>query len=226
MAPQVTTSTRRPKGGGSSSRSSARSSPRRQAPRNSPWPRRLIIAAIILGLLGAAYLALRGPFGAAVREVTLPLRHEDIIKQQAREKGIDPALIAAIIYEESRFRPRTSSAGAEGLMQIVPDTAHFIAERSGGTQFETDDLASPQINIQYGTWYLRYLLQQYGDPDVAVAAYNAGETNVHRWIEEAGGLAAFDVQRDVPFPETQHYVDNVRERRDEYAKHYARELGL
>jgi soluble lytic murein transglycosylase len=164
---------------------------------------------LVLAVAGVGYLVLRGPFGDAVREVTLPLRHEDIIKQQAREKDLDPTLIAAVIYEESRFRPRTSSAGAEGLMQIVPDTAHFIADRSGGTQFETDDLASPQINIQYGAWYLRYLIQQYGDEDIAVAAYNAGETNVHQWIEEAGGLAAFDVDSDVPFPETQHYVDNV-----------------
>jgi soluble lytic murein transglycosylase len=181
---------------------------------------------VALAVLGGGFLALRGPFGDAVREVTLPLRHEDIIKQQAREKGLDPTLIAAVIYEESRFRPRTSPAGAEGLMQIVPETAHFIADRSGGTQFETDDLASPQINIQYGAWYLRYLIQQYGDEDIAVAAYNAGETNVHRWINEAGGLASFDVDTDVPFPETRHYVENVRERRADYAEHYADELGL
>jgi soluble lytic murein transglycosylase len=184
-----------------------------------------VIALIAVAIAGLGYLVLKGPLGRAVREVTLPLRHEDIIRQQANAKGLDPALIAAIIYEESRFRPRTSSAGAEGLMQIVPGTAHFIAERSGGTQFELRDLDSPQINIQYGAWYLRYLQQRYDDEEAAVAAYNAGETNVSEWIEQAGGPDAFDAG-DIPFPETRHYVENVRERRDEYARHYADQLGL
>ena len=76
-------------------------------------------------------------------------------------------------------------------MQITPRTADFIARRSGGTRFEQDDLAMPQINIAYGTYYLRYLIDRYdGDDDMAVAAYNAGETNVDRWIREAGGRRA------------------------------------
>src|SRR4029078_1062315 len=92
----------------------------------------------------------------AIKEVPLPLRHEDVIRQQAREKNLDPALIAAVIYRESKFRDVTSEAGAHGLMQILPDTARFIAFKSGGTEFETGDLGSPQINISYGSWYLRY----------------------------------------------------------------------
>ena len=88
-----------------------------------------------------------------------------------------------MIYEESKFRDQTSRAGARGLMQITPRTADFIARRSGGTRFEQDDLAMPQINIAYGTYYLRYLIDRYdGDDEIAVAAYNAGETNVDRWI--------------------------------------------
>ncbi|MBA2764046.1 MAG: lytic transglycosylase domain-containing protein [Thermoleophilaceae bacterium] len=214
-------------------KSRARSAIRRPPPRRtvqarrSPWPRRLIGLALVAAIAGVGYLIVREPFGEAVRDVTLPLRHEDVIRQQAREKGLDPALIAAIIYEETRFRPRTSSAGAEGLMQIVPETAQFIADRSGGTQFELRDLGTPQINIQYGSFYLRYLLQQYaGDEDLAVAAYNGGETNLNDWIAAAGGLEAFDVGDDIPFPETREYVENVAERRDEYAKHYRKELGL
>ena len=102
-----------------------------------------------------------GPLGDAVREITLPLRHDDIIRQQASDKELDPALIAAVIYEESRFRDQTSHAGARGLMQITPATADFIARRSGGIRFEQADLATPQINIAYGAWYLRYLIDHY-----------------------------------------------------------------
>ena len=83
--------------------------------------------------------------------MTLPLRHDDIIRQQADEKDLDPALIAAVIYEESSFRDKTSHAGARGLMQMTPATAIAIAEQSGGTAFVVEDLADPHINIRYGT---------------------------------------------------------------------------
>ena len=96
-----------------------------------------------------------------MREITLPLRHDDIIRQQAADKDVDAALIAAVIYEESRFRDQTSHAGARGLMQITPETADFIARRSGGVRFRQSDLATPQINIAYGAWYLRYLIDHY-----------------------------------------------------------------
>jgi soluble lytic murein transglycosylase len=179
---------------------------------------------VLVAGAGIAAAAL-GPLGDAVREVTLPLRHDDIIRQQARDKGLDPALIAAVIHEESRFAPRTSPAGAEGLMQITPDTARFIARNSGATTFVIDDLGDPQINISYGSFYLRYLIERYdGDERLAVAAYNAGATNVDRWLAEAGGdELGFE---DIPFGETREYVEDVEERRAEYREHYAEELGL
>ena len=144
--------------------------------------------AAALGAFAAASIAGLGPLGDELREVTLPLRHEDIIRQQAADKDLDPALIAAVIFEESRFRDQTSHAGARGLMQITPATARFIARDSGGTAFVEGDLATPQVNISYGAYYMRYLLRRYdGDATLAVAAYNAGETNVNKWIEQAGG---------------------------------------
>jgi len=162
-----------------------------------------------------------------VREITLPLRHDDMIRQQARDKDLDPALIAAVIYQESKFRPGDSSAGAKGLMQILPDTARFIARRTGGTAFELRDLGTPQVNIAYGSWYLRYLIQHYeGNEALALAAYNGGLTNVDRWVREAGGPRTFDAVRHIPFPETRHYVQNVLEVRKDYRDHYGRELGL
>jgi soluble lytic murein transglycosylase len=167
------------------------------------------------------------PFDDAVQEVTLPLRHDDVIRQQAEDKDLDPALIAAVIYQETRFLPRPSPAGAQGLMQIMPGTARFIARRSGGTEFEIRDLDTPQINIAYGSWYLRYLLDRYdGDEVLALAAYNAGMTNVDSWVARAGGAEAFDPGADIPFAETRIYVREVLAHRDEYEARWGDELGL
>lgn len=190
--------------------------------------RRLAIFAVSVLLAGVAALVITGagPLEDAVREITLPLRHEDIIRQQASDKDVDATLIAAVIYEESRFHDQTSHAGARGLMQITPETADFIARRSGGVLFEQADLATPQINISYGAWYLRYLIDHYeGNETLAVAAYNAGQTNVDRWVREAGGPDRFDKARHIPFPETRAYVQNVQERRGQYREHYGGELG-
>jgi soluble lytic murein transglycosylase len=187
----------------------------------------LVAIAALVGALVAGVVTGAGPLEDAVREITLPLHHEDIIRQQASDKDIDPALIAAVIYEESRFRDQTSHAGARGLMQITPATADFIARRSGGVLFEQADLATPQINIAYGAWYLRFLIDHYeGNETLAVAAYNAGLTNVDRWVERAGGPSEFDSARHIPFPETRAYVENVMERRGQYREHYGGELGL
>ncbi len=189
--------------------------------------RRFALGAVIAIAVGAlVIMAIRvGPY--AVQELTLPLKHEDIIRQQAAEKNLDPALIAAVIYQESKFRDRTSSAGAKGLMQLLPGTAEFIARKSGGTRFELQDLGTPQINIAYGSWYLRYLIGRYnGNKVLAIAAYNAGEDNVDRWVSAAGGPDSFDVTRDIPFPETRAYVQGVLSKRGAYKKHYAKELGL
>jgi len=183
----------------------------------------LVVAA--LAALGA--LTLLPDVEKAVQEVALPLRHEDIIRQQAADKGLDPALVAGVIYAESRFRDQTSHAGARGLMQITPDTADYIAEKSGGTRFVQGDLATPQINISYGSWYLRYLLDRYDENVVlALCAYNGGEGNVDRWLREGHiSETAFTLDR-VPFPETREYVKKVLAAREDYRRQYARELGL
>jgi soluble lytic murein transglycosylase len=214
-----------------SARSHVRADSRRRAGRGAIRRRRatalLVVGALAGGAVAIAFATGAGPLGEAVREITLPLRHDDIIRQQAREKGLDPALVAAVIYEESKFRDQTSHAGARGLMQITPETARFIARRSGGTRFVQEDLATPQINIAYGAYYLRYLINRYGGSQtLAVAAYNAGETNVNQWVRDAGGTGDFSVERHIPFPETREYVNGVLLHRDDYAEHYSRELGI
>jgi soluble lytic murein transglycosylase len=189
--------------------------------------RRLLLALALAGVVGLAAVIIAPEIDKAVREVTLPLRHEDIIRQQAREKKLDPALIAAVIFAESKFRDRTSPTGAKGLMQIQPETARFIARLSGARTFQVGDLGTPQINIQYGSYYLRYLLDRYGGNRVlAVAAYNAGDARVDSWIVRAGrGGKSFET-RDIPFPETRAYVDRVIQAENDYRTSYSRELGL
>ena len=163
----------------------------------------------------------RFDIGGTIDELTLPLRHDDIIRQQAREKGVPADLIAAVIYEESKFQDQTSSAGARGLMQITPDTADTIETLSGGETFVYDDLADPELNIRYGTFYLAYLLDKYdGDVVATLAAYNAGEGNADAW---GGAELTID---DIQFPETYDYVNDVLERREQYREKYADELGL
>jgi soluble lytic murein transglycosylase len=161
-------------------------------------------------LIGAAVAIAvsRVDFDKALREITLPLRHDDVIRQQAADKNLDPALIAAVIYAESRFRDQESHAGARGLMQITPQTAEVIAHLSGGTEFVTGDLSDPEINIRYGSYYLRYLLDRYrGNEVAALAAYNAGTGNVDRWGGAELGLEG------IRFPETRAYVEQVLDKR-------------
>jgi soluble lytic murein transglycosylase len=213
---------------------STRSATARTRPRSAKARRRflmrrvawLLAAVVVIGGVIAAVVAPR--VDKAVQEVVLPLRHEDIIRQQAADKGLDPALIAGIIYTESRFRDQTSHAGAKGLMQLLPSTAHDIARKSGGTAFIEGDLANPQVNISYGSFYLRYLLHRYGGNEVlAIAAYNAGEGRVDQWIFDARHKGeAFDRARHIPFPETRHYVEQVLDVRARYREEYGRELGL
>jgi soluble lytic murein transglycosylase len=191
--------------------------------------RRRLAMLAVAGLVGAPCAAVvTGLMPEAVKEITLPLRHDDIIRQQAADKGLDPALIAGVIYTESRFRDQTSHAGAKGLMQLLPSTADDIARKSGGTAFVQGDLADPQVNISYGSFYLRYLLQRYGGNTVlAIAAYNAGEGRVDQWVFDARHRGEeFDHARHIPFPETRHYVQQVLEMRGRYRDRYKQELGL
>ncbi len=147
-----------------------------------------------------------------------PLRYEQIVTGHAANYRLEPQLVAAVIYQESKFDANAvSSSGAVGLMQLLPETGQGIADRTGGARFRLDDLLDPEINVRYGSWYLRHLLDKYEDEELALAAYNAGQTNVDRWRAEGIGIQ---------FDETRHYVERVRELKQIYARAYADELGL
>jgi soluble lytic murein transglycosylase len=181
----------------------------------------LVAAALTAIVVGGVVLVGSEKVREKIREVTLPLRHEDIIRQQSEQKEVPADLIAAVIYAESRFRDQESHVGARGLMQVTPQTAELIESLSGGSTFVADDLSDPDINIRYGTFYLNYPLDKFdGNLVAALAAYNAGETNAAEW----GGS---DLEKgDIRFEETREYVDDVLEKREEYREHYGDELGF
>ena len=223
MSPGASVRSARTRSRSGSARSKKRRTGQTRGRKRSDRRRRVKVigGTLLVGALGAFLLANSDRFQRTLEEVTLPLQHEDIIRQQARDKDVPADLIAAVIYNESRFRDQTSHAGARGLMQITPSTARVIENLSGGQTFKFDDLSNPDINIRYGTFYLHYLIQKFGDNDIAaLAAYNAGETNVSAW---GGSSLSLD---DIPFPETRDYVENVLDKRDAYARHYGHELGL
>jgi soluble lytic murein transglycosylase len=192
-------------------------------------PRRGRALRTLLGLaVAVGVIALIAPrLEHAVHELALPLHDATLIREQADDKHLDPALIAAVIYAETKFDPRPSSAGAQGLMQILPSTAEFLAHLSGGVSFQTGDLATPAVNIAYGSYYLRYLLDHYaGNEMLAVAAYNAGLTNVDGWVAHARAEGGELTAAEIPFPETREYVRRVLSAQRAYRATYARQLGL
>jgi soluble lytic murein transglycosylase len=165
-------------------------------------------------------------FRKAVTEFNLPLTNADVIRQQAAEKHLDPALVAGVIYAETKFDPRPSPAGAQGLMQILPQTAEFLAHKSGATTFTVADLGTPQVNIAYGSYYLRYLLDHYnGKTVLALAAYNGGIGNVDQWVADARQHDRQMTIKAIPFPETRAYVQRVLHAQRQYRHTYASQLG-
>jgi len=147
-----------------------------------------------------------------------PLHYSAIVRGHAANYHLDPALLAAVIETESKFNATArSNAGAVGLMQLTPTTAKGIAQYTGGSRFRVSDLTNPEINVRYGAWYLRHLLDRYHDNErLALAAYNAGEQNVDRWQSEHVGIQ---------FSETQDYVDKVERLQKIYRRAYASQLG-
>jgi soluble lytic murein transglycosylase len=160
-------------------------------------------SAIIILLLGGlmVYIASQpqvwGPF-------IYPLQFRPYIKTYAGQYGLDPNLVSAVIFVESRFFPgQVSRAGALGLMQVLPSTAKAIASNLGDKEYTENNLLDPERNIRYGTYYLKYLFDKYkSETDLVLAAYNAGETNVDRWQKDQQGIA---------FDETKEFVAKVKQ---------------
>jgi soluble lytic murein transglycosylase len=179
--------------------------------------RRLVVLTVLLGVVAGLVLYVQSAEPSWYYRLRYPLSYEEIVRGHARNYRLEPALLAAVIYQESKFDAEArSDAGAVGLMQLRPETAKGIALRTGGSEFRVEDLTNPEINVRYGSWYLRHLLDKYGEEETALAAFNAGQGNVDSWREQGKGIA---------FAETRHYVDRVQELKAIYRDAYASELG-
>jgi peptidoglycan lytic transglycosylase len=174
--------------------------------------RRLLAALVLVAAVVAALAYVHERKPAPYARLLYPLAYEPIIVGHARNYRLEPELLAAVIFQESRFKPDAESAsGAIGLMQLLPETAQGIALRTGGSRFRVADLYTPELNVRYGSWYLRHLLDKYDDERFALAAYNAGQRHVDRW--RRAGL-------EIQFAETRHYVERVQELKEIYARTY------
>lgn len=153
-----------------------------------------------------------------------PLYYADTITAYADAQELDPALVAAVILCESSYDPKAESRlGARGLMQLMPDTAEWVAHKLGedGADYSFDNLYDPQTNIRFGTWYLGYLSRRFnGDATKIVCAYHAGQGNVDSWLKNPQ-YSSDGVTLDViPTQDTATYASRVLRARDIYRKYY------
>jgi soluble lytic murein transglycosylase len=185
------------------------------------WLVLLVLLVVLVAALPFVVLAMEAALEktrVGVRQATHPLEYGGVIRSASEAQGLEPAFVAAVVRTESRFQPDVvSPQGAYGLMQIVPETAGFIQERSG----ITGDYRDPRTNVRMGTWYLAYLLGRYeGDERLALAAYNSGQGRVDRWLAEGRDVGG----GDIPFVETRNYVESVLDSREVYRELYGSNL--
>ena len=176
------------------------------------WPIRWLLLGVIVVLGGVTLLFLRGP--SFWQRQYYPLAYRAEIADSATRHRISPYLVAAVINAESSWGPeRVSGAGAIGLMQVMPQTARDLAasKRVDSREFPPDKLLDPATNIEYGTAYLRYLVDRYHEVEMALAAYNAGLTRVDQWAKKG-----VDIRTAIEFPETKQYVLKVMRGKDRY----------
>jgi soluble lytic murein transglycosylase len=174
---------------------------------------RLVLGLAVIGALLATFGTIHLTQPPWYERLWHPFRYQEIVLAHARNYRLDPALLAAVIYQESKFDAEArSDRGAIGLMQLLPGTAQGIAERTGGSQFRLSDLYDPELNVRYGAWYLRHLLDKYRSERSALAAYNAGQANVDGW--RARGLG-------IQFEETREFVDRIESLKRTYRHAYS-----
>jgi soluble lytic murein transglycosylase len=174
---------------------------------------RLVFGVAVVAALAISFGTIHFAQPAWYERLWHPLRYQEIVLGHAKHYRLEPSLLAAVIYQESKFNADAKSdRGAIGLMQLLPDTAKGIAARTGGAKFRVEDLYNPEINVRYGAWYLRHLLDRYASERTALAAYNAGQANVDDWRKRGVGIQ---------FDETREFVDHVESLKKTYRHAYS-----
>lgn len=155
----------------------------------------------------------------AVARLVFPYPFRAEIELGAEYAGVDPELVAALIYVESKFNPQARSRkGARGLMQIMPETAAWVGEQKG-LVLTAEDLDRPEVNLQIGIWYLGYLFREFnGDRVLSLAAYNAGLEKVKTWLSTGVWAGKVTDLHRIPYRETRQYV--AKTMRTYYIYHY------
>ncbi len=178
---------------------------------------RRIMELVILFIGGTALLLFLLKTGA---EIAVPYSQDQLIAKYAKANKVEKSLVAAVIYQESRFRAdAVSQTGASGLMQIMPETARWIAARTN-QDYSRERLKEAEYNISMGTYYLGYLMERYnGKVETALAAYNAGPGKVDSWLEDSN-YSKNGVLTRIPFEETRNYVETVLKMQEVYRKLY------
>ena len=186
-----------------------------------------IVRAVIAALIILAVLCVSAYYLNRMAEKrSYRLLYPDIIKEMSAEYNVDPYLAAAVIHCESSYnKDAVSPVGAMGLMQIMPDTGEWIAEKLEIDNFTQEQLFDPQTNIRLGCWYLNYLMDKFGGDKVAVlAAYNGGPGNVQKWLNDER-YSENGTLTDIPFPETDRYIEKVQRAYEKYLNLYEKELS-
>ena len=184
----------------------------------------VIISIVAIALAVTAVLAATHFYKSTennLEKSAYPLEYTDLVNKAAKEYNLQPALIYGVIHTESRFNPDAgSSVGAVGLMQIMPETFDWLQEKRGEAgKYTTEDLYTPSVNIDYGSYLLRYFLDYYGNEKCAVAAYNAG-FEVSNWLEDPNCSPDGMTLDVIPYPETSEYVVKVENAKQKYIELY------
>ena len=179
-----------------------------------------VLAVFILLLVFTGWRIWRSDFVQMHFIYLWPYQNE--ILTYSKRNDIDPFLVAAIIKNESAFdRSAVSKVGAIGLMQLMPETAHWIAGQMGLTRFDTQDLYRTDVNIRMGCWYVSELKHEFHNNMVLLMiAYNAGRGQTHTWMEANHWDYDFGSIDKIPYPDTKKYVGLVLRDRDEYYRLY------
>ncbi len=190
--------------------------------RKTHYFRNFIIFLFVIAIIGGGIWLLVKNFDKAetmLEKSVYPIKYSELVDKAAEDYGLEKPLIYAVIKTESGFNPDSESrVGAVGLMQMMPESFKWV-QKLRGTALDESELSDPAVNVDYGCYYLNYLLKHYGDERCAVAAYNAGFV-VSDWLKDSTYSSDGKTLKEIPYPETSKYVKKVEHAKEMYKKLY------